>query len=331
LIQKTCGGIPDIDQIKSYLSKLQKIKDSDQTIFTSAHQSTNLNDYRTSMSYLIANHKKLASGIIKAIKAKNLQQACFVLEAVPFVGRFISWQITCDLLESGCFENACTESDWAVIGLGSLAGIKFIFKDSSHAVKRGQLLEKIQDDVYREMGVLFPKFNNTRITLKNIEHSLCELSKYIKQSSKKGKLGRCRVWDPKASGKGSRSYLDEPKECETCKGKSGECSDADLFFCDTCLRAFCKECLCDEINTQSSLFVCSDCTQFSTVSPRRNKNYVSRKRKQDIRAWSHSCEFIEFEQKYSKRQYMPKGEVIKVLGPNKWHKIIGIDESLQLC
>jgi hypothetical protein len=44
------------------------------------------------------------------------------------------------------------------------------------------LLREKCDDVYNAMGLVFPKFHGLSITLKHIEHALCEFQKFISLS-----------------------------------------------------------------------------------------------------------------------------------------------------
>ena len=41
------------------------------------------------------------------------------------------------------------------------------------------LLSNAQDEVYEALGLKFAKFKGIGLSVKNVEHSLCEFSKYV--------------------------------------------------------------------------------------------------------------------------------------------------------
>ena len=47
-----------------------------------------------------------------------------------------------------------------------------------------RLLQEKYDEVYKAMGLVFPRFHGRPITLKHIEHALCEYQKFIAISLK---------------------------------------------------------------------------------------------------------------------------------------------------
>jgi hypothetical protein len=150
--------------------------------------------------------------------ATKLEQVCVRLRKMKGVGNFLSWQMTSDLLESGVLPG-CTEEDWMEMGPGAISGLERIFLGKVSPKTRGALLEKRFDknlwldlvrllrDIagvvyerdrrkegvpfpmltllshsrrYTHLGVNFPHFRGRRLTLKNMEHVLCEFSKYVR-------------------------------------------------------------------------------------------------------------------------------------------------------
>jgi hypothetical protein len=65
-------------------------------------------------------------------------------------------------------------------------GVAIIFADGMDRTMNGlhfaHLLREKCDDVYNAMGLVFPKFHGMPITLKHIEHALCEFQKFISLS-----------------------------------------------------------------------------------------------------------------------------------------------------
>jgi hypothetical protein len=42
-----------------------------------------------------------------------------------------------------------------------------------------KLLHQYQDQVYKQLDLVFPKFHSMELSLKGIEHALCEFQKYL--------------------------------------------------------------------------------------------------------------------------------------------------------
>jgi hypothetical protein len=114
------------------------------------------------------------------------------------------------------------------------------------------LLQRIQDVVYQDLKIIFPKWNGVPLTLKNIEHPLCEFFKYtvIERKMKKGeKVTGQRL-------KKSRTALDLDKSCP--------CGNSeDVLFCDKCLNGFCQDCV---TFSDSAFWVCPRCVKFESIS-----------------------------------------------------------------
>jgi hypothetical protein len=114
------------------------------------------------------------------------------------------------------------------------------------------LLQRLQDVVYQDLGITFPKWNGVSLTLKNIEHPLCEFFKYSVIQRKMG-MGK-KVLGQRL--KKSRTALDLEKSCQC--GNSG-----DILFCDKCLNGFCQDCV---TLSDSPYWVCPRCTTFEAIS-----------------------------------------------------------------
>lgn len=73
-------------------------------------ETMNILDHNSTMGY--------ANMIIQKSKAGELKKCCDILEMIPNIGRFLGWQIACDLLESKCIY-PCVENDYATLGKGA--------------------------------------------------------------------------------------------------------------------------------------------------------------------------------------------------------------------
>ena len=103
------------------------------------------------------------------------------------MGNFFAWQILCDLLESRVL-GANTDNQWACLGPGAGNGLRKLFpldSSSKGELKLTRLLRNIcaldgDSSAYSRMGQTFPAFLGKPLSLKNIEHALCEFDKYFR-------------------------------------------------------------------------------------------------------------------------------------------------------
>jgi len=90
----------------------------------------------------------------------------------------------------------------------------------------------VQQAMYDILGVSFPKWKNRSLQLKEIEHALCEYSKYKRMVAGMDAKVRCRDrWS---------SAVDANDPCQTCE------LNKDGMFCDTCFLFYCCDCLADD-------------------------------------------------------------------------------------
>ena len=67
------------------------------------------------------------------------------------------------------------ENSWTCLRPAAKEGLRRIF-----AVKSVKHLTKIMDYSFKALGISFPYFMNRKLTLKNMEHALCEYDKYFR-------------------------------------------------------------------------------------------------------------------------------------------------------
>lgn len=163
------------------------------TIFSGAHQCMGLKRFLTTMEEVLNDIEVLCKEVAGAASVKEVHSA---LSRVANVGSFFAWQITCDLIESKVVNFG--EDDWASLTCGSELGLKYIFGDKcceGNKVSLAQLLREKQEVAYtKSLKLKFPKVNGAYLSLKDMEHALCEFYKYV-QFSREG-TGRVRLYSP---------------------------------------------------------------------------------------------------------------------------------------
>jgi alpha-glutamyl/putrescinyl thymine pyrophosphorylase clade 1 len=177
---ETVGGIPELGNERPFLKSVKRLMQG-RVVFTGAHQNMGFSRYKQTLMVVAKSLTTMAGEISAANVNKNLRECYRVITGLKNVGQFFAWQVTCDLMECGCLPN-CTEDDYVKLGAGAIKGIKLIFGDNvsneSDQVEMAKLLRKVQDEVFDDLQVTFPRFDRQDLTVKNIEHALCEFQKY---------------------------------------------------------------------------------------------------------------------------------------------------------
>lgn len=162
-------------------------------VFTNAHLTlptkygkSKIDTYISSLDKLYKDIDDLSNSI--AVE-KNPVSVFDILHTIPGVGDFIAYEVWCDLVLTRHIQ--FTENDFVNPGPGCRLGIKLIFPatNSTEDFKRriGQLQAE-QKQHFARLNLKFPYlYRNKPLTLRSIEHSLCEFSKYRKMTTGIGK------------------------------------------------------------------------------------------------------------------------------------------------
>jgi hypothetical protein len=153
--------------------------------------------------------------LIDEIKnCKSLESVFDALRKIPCVGSFISYEICCDLILTKMIP--FSENDWSNCGPGAKGGIKLIYP---LAAKRGEYLESMrklaneQGAHFKRLGLDFPYlYKDTPLTLRSIEHSLCEWRKYMSVLAGVGK--HRQIFRPQSGEDPRGAQLRFPREDE---------------------------------------------------------------------------------------------------------------------
>ena len=110
------------------------------------------------------------------------------------MGNFLAYEIWTDLTYFGFFKQGWTDDDFVNIGPGASWGLKLMYEK----LKKKEELEKIKHlhEIQKKylnnkewLGIHYSRAfsNKPFLSLRNIEHSLCEFRKYYNISHGKGK------------------------------------------------------------------------------------------------------------------------------------------------
>ena len=179
------GGIPDFGQYREWLERLVRL---DRPIFTGRHQTRGLAQYIRMVNNMGVDFDLFSPEVLAASSPETVMK---VLMSVDGIGGFFAFQIYLDLVEAKALPFG--EDAYARIGQGSEAGLRLLYP----LARRRDYLRLVdelrvgQHDVITGLGLVLL---GPPLTLKNVEHSLCEFSKYwCLQRGLPAKAGR-REW-----------------------------------------------------------------------------------------------------------------------------------------
>ncbi len=121
--------------------------------------------------------------------AKSLQPIWQALKDMHGLGPFLAYEIAVDI--SYAPWNNLSENEWVNPGPGCQIGINILYpetkpKDCSRKIFE---LRGMQQDEFKRLGLPFADiaYKGRWLTLRNVEHNLCEFQKYVKALDKTGR------------------------------------------------------------------------------------------------------------------------------------------------
>ena len=236
---KEYGGIPSPSSLSKFLLYLQERKENGVIIFTAAHQNMGFARLTKTLEYVKKNISSLTSDVIVGAQRRSSKSCFKTVLSIPNVGDFFAWQILTDLLECRVL-GELTDNQWAALGPGAKNGLRKIFPLST---TRGELrYTRLVRDLcahsgpasgFQALGLSFPAFLDKALSLKNVEHALCEYDKYFR--SARG----IQVKEREYSTQKSRAVLDNGIKCEVCREGVGD----DGLSCVLCGGRYHGKCL----------------------------------------------------------------------------------------
>jgi len=180
------GFVNDYRALEEYIMNRAK---TGQQIFTSAHMTHGKFYEDKHVTYLKA-CKQVWDNIDlytkSIINAGTMEEAFNELLGLPMIGRFVGYEIVCDLRFTPLLDHATDVLTWANMGPGAQRGLKRLrmpHKNQSEGLKSmRKLWKKIMISTIRHLMT-----TNWSFELREVEHSLCELDKYQRVKMNEGK------------------------------------------------------------------------------------------------------------------------------------------------
>lgn len=125
----------------------------------------------------------------------DLQFTCALLKELPHVGDFYAWQVARDLVEAG---ELSEDARWALAGAGARRGAARVLRAASASVSAGVALEVMRDlrdeqHAAAALGLDRSRWHRVPVTLADLEHGLCEFSRYETIRDARGHV-RCEAY-----------------------------------------------------------------------------------------------------------------------------------------
>ena len=180
--------VTDFNDLEDYIQKCFR---THKKIFTGAHMTTGVQFEYKHESYLRAAKEawKSRSWFVDRILATDKMEDVFnLLLNLYMVGRFVAYEITCDLRFTNLLDQATDKLTWANMGPGAQRGLRRLGLPHKNQQQGCESMQQLYEELpkYLSHQVLehFSQFNHfqteyyTPFELREVEHSLCEFDKY---------------------------------------------------------------------------------------------------------------------------------------------------------
>ncbi len=195
-------------QINIIINKLNNLKKKGYSIFNDAYLICGNKTKEPKHIYVLKILEKELSSIktIKLIKeidqSKTPEESLEIIKQITNVGDFLAYEIWTDLTYFNFFKQKWKDNDFVNIGPGAKWGLEIIYnkklnnKENLEKIKelhKKETQKKYLDNIKKEELVWLDIYykqaisNKPYLSLRNIEHSLCEFRKYTRLKENKGK------------------------------------------------------------------------------------------------------------------------------------------------
>jgi len=211
------GGLPERGGEERWLNYVAARMAAGERAFTGRHQCRGYSRYYATVCWL--RDGGLGQVTEALLDAETLEAACAIVRKIPGCGAFFSWQVLCDLLESGRggrFEAVRDFPDlhtWVMLGPGAVAGARLVTllppsqlslpddlideltwaadqRTGPRQLNRkeclvvARMLQETQEECLKmaDAELVPPPQAPGRMSLKNVEHALCEYARYVRAS-----------------------------------------------------------------------------------------------------------------------------------------------------
>lgn len=196
----------DPKQVKILIEKFDNLKKNGKTIFNDAYLIFGNKTNEAKHVFILKNLQKFFESnclekIIKKIdSSRKPEESLEIIKEIPSVGNFLAYEIWVDLTYFNFFKKMWTDDDFVNIGPGAKWGLELIYNkklNNKEQIEKiyylykiqKQHLNKIKKENKKWKDICYKKcFSNLPyLSIRNIEHSLCEFRKYLRLQQGLGK------------------------------------------------------------------------------------------------------------------------------------------------
>ena len=203
----------DNKTIQLLINNFNNLKKSGKTIFGDAYLISGNKTNEAKHIFILNNLKKFFENknlekIIQKIDSPEIpEKSLEVIKQIPSIGNFLAYEIWIDLTYFNFFKQCWNDNDFVNIGPGAKWGLELIYnkklKNKEQLEKiyhlytiQNQYLDKIKKDNRSWKQIAYKKCFSSYpyLSIRNMEHSLCEFRKYLRL---KNNLGKKRYYKQK--------------------------------------------------------------------------------------------------------------------------------------
>ena len=200
-------------------------KEDGRPIFTFAHNTMGRERLKTCLDELSDHIDVITSDLLSA---ETLEECVDVFRAFNNIDVFFAWQIVCDLLELNILKQ--DENSWVVLGPGAKAGLGRIFSNvtsSENEVHYTKWLTRVLPYCFKALELDFTEFLGKKLSLKHVEHGLCEYEKYFRLATGESQAGR--IYRPRVK--------TDIRQCALCESEQDLLEEISPWvLCGSCRR-----------------------------------------------------------------------------------------------
>jgi hypothetical protein len=146
-----------------------------------------------SIPFLLCDAIEKDGNLLKVLQKKSLQKTCQYLKKFPGVGGFMAYEYACDFAYSNWF-HPMDSLTWANKGPGAERGMSLIiYGHNQHKFSQEEWCSLAQLLLQRNESKQFEQAFGFILTMREIEHWLCEFQKYVKYKNNFFLNKRCKV------------------------------------------------------------------------------------------------------------------------------------------
>jgi len=169
------GGVPYTEEACQHFCKfLETRRHNKKPSFSNGHQNNGYDFYYKALSSL---EKNMNQVLKSTTSVKNLLG--YLIGHIDSVGEFFAQQICNDLVDLKVVGG--NPNEWVCLGPGAKRGLLLMYPDlqgKDILLSKAKYMQKNQQAIFKQYGLQFPFLEGKNLSLVDIEHALCEFSRY---------------------------------------------------------------------------------------------------------------------------------------------------------